>query len=148
MAIFDPAAKERFLALIEEGASITDAARACDVTPATARRHMSAGVDADFAHAVEGALQTRRETLEAVAFKRAVRGSDRVLIRLLEAEFPDKYAHRSKNETALDARVEVPHDQRVIAARVAAIMAEAERRRAEGQPAPAAFGGDDISEFA
>lgn len=90
----DKTAKKKtlFLSALSEGFSITGAARTAQFSRATAYRWR--GEDAEFAASWDGSLEEGTDVLEDEAKRRALAGSDTLLIFLLKARRPDKYKDR------------------------------------------------------
>jgi transposase-like protein len=119
--IFDEDRKARFLDLLAAGTTtIADAARAVGVSPETPSRHRR--TDADFAAAWDAAVEARADLLETEARRRALAKSDTLLVRLLEAEMPEKYATRSKIENRHGLVGAEPLDDTTLISRLAAIL--------------------------
>jgi hypothetical protein len=81
-----------FCSLIEEGCTVTDAAKGIGIERQTA--YAWRDNNAEFARAWASAVQARDEALELVARQRAKGGSDTLLIFLLKGAMPDKYRER------------------------------------------------------
>ena len=85
----DAERREQVLAALREGAECSEAAKAAGTTRQTVYRWRQA--DEAFAVAYADAVEQGTEVLESVARKRAVGGSDTLLIFLLKARRPEKY---------------------------------------------------------
>ena len=117
--IFDEDRKEAFLRILAAGdTTIADAARSLGVDPQTPGRHRK--TDPDFAHAWDEAVAQRLDLFETEARKRALGGSDRLLIRILEAECPEKYSPRLRTDNRTEIVDDI--DETRIGAKLAAIL--------------------------
>lgn len=112
--------KRAFVTLIADGLNFMEACEALHLDRSTAFRWRQA--DPEFAQACRDALKVSIEKLEAEAERRALHGSDKLLMFLLERRAPDKYHIAQKLE----------HSGSVDLA--AAVMAA--RRRANGDATP------------
>src|SRR5689334_17255625 len=86
--------RKRFLELLSESGNVRASCAALDLCRSTLyewRRH-----DADFAAAWDSALERGADGLEDEARRRAMAGSDLLLIFLLKALRPEKYRERSQ----------------------------------------------------
>ena len=111
--------------------------------------------DEVFSAAYDEAIEDANDTLEAEAHRRAVEGvtrlkalgsgenmtiveevsySDTLLLALLKANKPEKFAERSKTELTSPDGSFKPDSSTESAARIAALLDEARRRREAGDP--------------
>ena len=88
--------KERFLEAHANGATVCDAARSAGVHRGTVYKWRER--DPDFALAWREARDKFVQELEMEAYKRAIEGSDRLLIFLLRSYKPDTYSEKRKQE--------------------------------------------------
>lgn len=143
--------KVRFIELLRTTGNPSVAARAIGFAPSTLRRHKDE--DAAFAEEWADALDEAADALEAEARRRALDGvtrekyigtkdngrfieelhySDTLLVRLLEANKPDKFANRSKTELSNpDGSMTPALGDTEVAARLASLLALAEARMKE-----------------
>lgn len=92
-----PAWRERFLSLLSDYGNVTVAAQGAGISRLTAYRHRHA--DPLFAQQWEAALDLGTDGLEDEARRRAVSGSDTLLIFMLKALRPEKYRERVEQRT-------------------------------------------------
>lgn len=91
------AAKQKsFLAGLAETGTVSGACDAAGITRTTVYQWRDRYPDFKVAWAEVHARRVDR--LEAVAYDRAVKGSDLLMMAMLNAELPDKYVHRRKVE--------------------------------------------------
>lgn len=95
------AAKQRWLGAFVRLGTVTHACRASKVSSATHYRWLSD--DEEYAQAARKAEEEAHDALERLARQRAFRGSDTLLIFLLKAARPHKFAERWQGK--LDAAV-------------------------------------------
>ena len=86
--------KLKFLKAHEGGATVAEAARCAGIHRSTVYRWREQ--DPEFAMAWDEARQKLVEDLEMEAYKRAIDGSDRMLIFLLKAYKPDTYNEKTQ----------------------------------------------------
>lgn len=144
--------KSRFIELLRTTGNPSVSARAIGFSPATLKRHREQ--DAQFAEDWAEAEMEAADALEAEARRRALEGvirekwvgpadgghfveelhfSDSLLIRLLEANKPEKFANRSKTElTSPDGSMTPSLGDTELAARLSSLLALAEARMKEG----------------
>ncbi len=96
------------LAALAKTGNISASARAADIERSTHYKWIRS--DPDYAAAADQALETAVDVLEAVARKRAMVGSDTLLIFLLKAARPEKYQDRFHVEHAGKVKVEARGD--------------------------------------
>lgn len=147
--------KQTFLDALAKCGIVSDALRAAGIkTRATVNRWREE--DEAFSDAYDEALETAADTLEAEARRRAVEGvvsikwvgkgdnrepveevrySDPLLIALLKANKPDKFADRSKTELSNPDGSLQPENEVQAAARIAALL-DAARHRKDGSGDP------------
>lgn len=96
MAKLTPERRAAFLAVLAEGDSVTSACRVIGV----ARQSIYAlrGRDEEFAKDWDDAIEEGTDILEDAARKRAVDGSDTLMIFLLKGRRPNKYRDNAKLE--------------------------------------------------
>jgi len=132
------------------GSSRTAACRKAGMSPATLYNYMKS--DPEFATQLDEAEEERADGLEDAAYERAVKGvvtkrsksqgdreweveevkySDPLLIRLLEAARPDKYARRSKSELTGAEGGPLELDETATVSRLASLFEAAKARKAE-----------------
>lgn len=145
---FTDAHKARYLGMLRKTGNKSVSARAIGFAPGTIKRHRDedAKFDADCIEALDEAA----DALEAEARRRAVEGvlrekfigsakngkfieelqySDALLIRLLEANKPQKFASRTKAEVSNpDGSLRAPSDDKQLAVALASLLALAEAR--------------------
>lgn len=95
------ARKEAVLELLAEGLNFSEAAAALGMHRHTIRKWRKA--DPDFAQRCVDAAKVRVETLKAEAERRALRGSDKLLMFLLCNYAPDQFSMQSKLEVSAGA---------------------------------------------
>lgn len=88
--------KRAFVTLIADGLNFMEACEALHMDRSTAFRWRQS--DPEFAQACRDALKVSIERLEAEAERRALNGSDKLLMFLLERRAPDKYHIAQKHE--------------------------------------------------
>ena len=91
------------MAALAKTGNISASARAAEIERTTHYRWLRS--DPEYARAAEQAMEEAVDVLEAVARKRAIIGSDTLLIFLLKAARPEKY--RDRYDVRHAARVEV-----------------------------------------
>lgn len=91
--------KATFLRLLASGTTVEEAASACGVARSGA--YELRNTDPQFAKEWEAARNARGVVLEEEARRRALNGSDVLLIFLLKGHFPDRYRDNIKVEHAL-----------------------------------------------
>ena len=96
--------KAAMLAAIAKTGNISASARAAEIDRSTHYEWLHA--DPDYAAAVDQALEDAIDVLEAVARKRAIVGSDVLLIFLLKGARPERYRERYQVEHAGKVAVE------------------------------------------
>lgn len=84
--------KAAMVAALARTGNVSASARAAEIERSTHYRWLS--TDPEYAIAVEQALEDAVDVLEAVARKRAIVGSDPLLMFLLKAARPEKYRER------------------------------------------------------
>jgi hypothetical protein len=89
---FDTRKRARFLELLAQGNSVAHCARACAIHRTTA--YAARAADPDFARAWAEAEEEGVEALEEEARRRALDGSDGLLMFLLKAKRPHVYRDR------------------------------------------------------
>lgn len=143
--------KARYLSMLRKTGNKSVSARAIGFAPSTVIRHRQedSSFDADCIEALDEAA----DALEAEARRRAVEGvlreksigsgdnarfieeyqySDTLLIRLLEANKPQKFAQRTKAEISNpDGSMRPPADDKQLAVALASLLALAEARMRE-----------------
>ena len=137
--IYNPSKKRAtFLKALASGDSVTNACNAAGIGRRTA--YDWRGDDEDFAAEWSDAVETGTDVLEDVAIRRAIDGSDTLLIFMLKARRPEKFKDRQSHEHSgpgggpIEARAmdlkdlptDVLHDLKELAARVS-----------DGDPPPA-----------
>jgi hypothetical protein len=85
---------ERFLQVLGEGATVAEACRAAGMSRSTAYDRRDR--DEQFRHAWADAVEAGTEALEAEARRRAMEGSDTLMIFLLKARRPEIYRERQE----------------------------------------------------
>jgi hypothetical protein len=111
----------KFLRAFRETGDLRGAADAAGISPWTAAHWKR--TDSDFAEAFSQAEDVALLELETTARKRALEGSDRLLIFLLERRWPRRYGSRA----AIAARMEVVGDEaRTVAVEMRAVWEELE----------------------
>jgi hypothetical protein len=121
--------KERLLAELAEAQSIT---AACDEAGVKRRTYYQwYKDDPDFAAAADDALEQGTDGLEDEAVRRAKSGSDTLLIFLLKARRPDKYADRKQVDVNLTIRRKAEKLAEELGVPVEDVIAEAEAVAAE-----------------
>lgn len=139
--------KQRFLALLRDTGNPSVAARGIGFSPSTLKRHREQ--DEAFAADWQEAVDEAADALEAEARRRAVSGvlrekcigggkdgkfieeleySDSLLLALLKANKPQKFADRSKTELTNPDNSLAPAADSEIAVKLASILALAEAR--------------------
>ncbi len=100
--------KKRFLAALAAGHSVKTAADAAGIARQTVYRWRQE--DEDFARAWDDAVEDGTDLLEDEALRRALEGSDTMLIFLLKARRPEKYrdTHRVQHDGAVRIEVVAP----------------------------------------
>jgi phage terminase small subunit len=100
--------KRRFLDALREGATNAAAARAAGVSRMTAYRERAR--NPDFAAAWDDAIEDGTDRLEEEAMRRALAGSDTLLIFLLKARRPAQYreTHHVQHDGSVRIEVVVP----------------------------------------
>lgn len=93
------------LAALAKTGNVSASARAAGIDRATHYKWLH--IDAEYAAAVEIAIDDAVDVLEAVARQRAIHGSDLLLIFLLKGHRPEKY--RDRYEVKHDGRLRVEH---------------------------------------
>lgn len=88
--------RERFLSALSRTASVTAASQAAGIGRRTAYNWRDA--DEAFAAAWDDALESGTDALEDEAVRRALDGSDTLLIFMLKARRPEKFKERVANE--------------------------------------------------
>lgn len=143
--------RQTFLDEMARTGVIADACRAAQIRYSTYRRWLQ---DEEFAEAFEDAKQEAADALESEARRRAIEGvtrakvigsgdnamfieeqqySDTLLLALLKAHKPDKFADRSKTEITSPDDAFKPNDPTQAAARLASILEEARKRKERGE---------------
>lgn len=84
--------KDRFFQRLRQGASISSAAHAAGVNRATVYRYQQRSPQ--FQRDMDDAIEEGTDRLEDIALKRAESGSDSIIMFLLKARRPSKYAIR------------------------------------------------------
>jgi len=147
-----PDHKSRFIELLRTTGNPSVSARAIGFSPATLKRHRQ--IDELFSEDWAEAEMEAADALEAEARRRALDGvtrerwvgpaesghfveevqySDTLLVRLLEANKPEKFANRSKTELSNpDGSLTPALGDTELAARLASLLAIAEARMQEG----------------
>ena len=92
-----PGWRDVFLATLRDTGNVAYACRTADVCRSTA--YLRRDKDPKFASLWDDALEDGLDLLEAVARRRAIEGSDTLLIFLLKANRPEKYRDRYPLET-------------------------------------------------
>ena len=105
---------QEFLDTYAKTGSITEAAKAAKISLATHYRWLE--IDPAYRKAFEAAQQQAVDLLEGEAFRRALAGSDELLIFLLRAWRPDRYRERSTVEHSIPAPSPFPTKRRPRAA--------------------------------
>lgn len=150
MSAVDDTTLQSFLDHLAKCGVIGDACLAAGVHRGTIKRRREA--DAKFNEAFLAALDDASDSLESEARRRAVEGvtrcrynkdgdlvseeivySDSLMLALLKANKPDKFAERSKLDLSNPDGTMRPINPTEDAARMAAILAEARRRRDAGE---------------
>lgn len=88
--------RDRFLDALARTASVTAASQAAGIGRRTAYNWRNA--DEEFASAWDDALESGTDALEDEAIRRALDGSDTLLIFMLKARRPEKFKERVANE--------------------------------------------------
>ena len=91
------AGKAKFLAARQLGASVSEAARWAGVPRATLYRWRRR--DHDFAEAWDGSHDKVAQTLEFEAYRRAIKGNDRLLVFLLKSYIPYTFNEKRQAKT-------------------------------------------------
>lgn len=144
--------KTRFLEMLRKTGNPSVAARSIGFAPATMKRHREA--DAEFDREWHEAESEASDALEAEARRRAVEGvlrekcigggkdgkfieeveySDQLLLALLKANKPEKFADRSKTEVSNPDGSLAPQNDRELAVRLASFLALAQARAQEAK---------------
>lgn len=144
---------QTFLDSLAKTGVIADACGAAGVSRGAIKRRQE--TDPAFCEAFNEALADAADSLESEARRRAVEGvartryygkgedreavteivySDTLMIALLKANKPDKFADRSKLDVSNPDGTMRPLNPTEDAARIAALLAEAKRRRDAGEP--------------
>lgn len=97
--------RDEFLSIVADGHSITYAARLVGMS--RSRVYAIREVDAEFAEALEQAVQEGSEALEDVALSRAIEGSDTLLMFLLKGRMPEKYKDRVQQDTNVSGDIKI-----------------------------------------
>lgn len=144
-----PEVRARFLRNLRDTGNVSVSARAVGVSPGHMRvlRTREPDFDADWAEAEMEAA----DALEEEARRRAVKGtakgiyhkgalvarerqySDQLLIRLLEANKPDKFANRNKTEVTNPDGSFAAMDETSLAAKLSSLLAIAQQRKDESE---------------
>jgi hypothetical protein len=95
-AEYPPNRVQKFLDTYAQTASISEAAKAAKITLAMHYQHLEA--DPRYRKAFEAAQQQAVDLLEAEAFRRALAGSDELLMFLLRAWRPERYQEHTTVE--------------------------------------------------
>lgn len=153
--------KQAYLDALARCGVKSEAAREAGVSPATPYRWVE---DEAFAIAQEQALEEAADVMETEARRRAIEGvkrekvigsgenarfieeqqySDALLMFMLKAAKPEKFAERSKSELSGPGGKDLGAvDETVAAARIAALLDAARQRKAEGNTTS-----DDVDPF-
>ncbi len=99
-----PEKREKFLTALREAGTVTHACEAAGIGKRTAYDWREA--DTDFAREWDAVIESVADDLEHEAKRRAIEGSDTLLIFLLKGQRPDKYAERTKSEVRATVSVE------------------------------------------
>ena len=119
---------EEFLRLLSQGCTVRMAAAACALDWSALYRRRK--TDAEFAKAWEDAQRVSVKHLVAEAERRAMSGSDKLLMFLLQSYQPEKFAARQRMElTNPDGSLSLQSPEER-AARVEALLATARARKA------------------
>ena len=122
---------EEFLRLLATGCTVTDAANAVALIPTSLHRHRRR--DPVFAKAWEDAQRISVKQLIAEAERRAMRGSDKMLIFMLTNYAPDKFRKASTLEvTNPDGSLSMSTEQRAAAIKGLLEKAKAAKAHADG----------------
>ena len=127
---YRPPWEDRFLAVFSATGNVRLAASAVGIHRATPYKH--AQVDPEFAQAWLAAREDAVDTLEAEARRRALAGSDTLIMFLLRSLRPDVYRERATVDVNLDLRREAERIAASAGVDAEATLAEAERILAEG----------------
>jgi len=118
MSVAKPAipkrALEKFLAELKEGASVTEAAETAHIGRRTAYDYRA--IDEDFASRWDDAIEARTDRLEVEGERRAMQGSDTLLMFLLRGRRRSVYGEKVE----VNAQVQAVTSAELAAARAAA----------------------------
>jgi ribosome modulation factor len=129
-AHYKPAWEARFLEVFAATGNVRLATGAAGISRDTPYKR--AQVDPAFAEAWRAAREDAVDTLEAEARRRALAGSDTLIMFLLKSLRPDVYRERASVDVNLDLRREAERIALSAGVDVEATLAEAERILAEG----------------
>ena len=121
--------EERFLSLYAQTGNVTASARACGITKHPVYKRRTA--EPEFARRMDEARELAIEALEAEARRRALDGSDVLLIFLLKALKPEMY----RESIRIDVRKEAERIAADLGMTADEVIAEAERILSESAAA-------------
>lgn len=125
----EPAWQPRFLEVFAATGNVRLAASAAGVSRSAPYKH--ARIDPEFAEKWLSAREDAVDTLEAEARRRALAGSDTLIMFLLKSLRPDVYRDRASLDVRLDLRREAERVAASLGVGVEETIAEAERLLAE-----------------